>query len=81
MDSGSFVSGTWIPIAIIWGIPDSKPQGSGLHKQKFAGFPFMARAAQSSPNSKKFVPKTFSKSDISDLAIKFPAFIGDNSHS
>ena len=41
----------------------------------------MAGATQSGADSKKFVPKTFSKSDISDLAIKFQAFIGDNSHS
>ena len=84
MYSGSFVSGTSIPNPnylrdsgfqikprIIW----------SLQKQKFPGFPFMAGATQSGPDSRKFVPKTFSKSDISDLAIKFQAFVGDNSHS
>lgn len=82
MDYGSLLVELGFPIPIIWGIPDSKPQDSGLHKQKFPGFPsFMAVATQSGADSKKFVPKTFSKSDISDLAIKFQAFIGDNSHS
>ena len=82
MDSGSLSVELGFPITIIWGFPDSKPQDSGLHKQKFPGFPsFMAGATQSGADSKKFVPKTFSKSEISDLAIKFQAFIGDNSHS
>ena len=82
MDSRSLSVELELPITIIWGFPDSKPQDSGLHKLKFPGFPsFMAGATQSGADSKKFVPKTFSKSDISDLAIKFQAFIGDNSHS
>ena len=70
------------PIPIIWGITDSKPQDSGLHKQKFPGFPFMAGATQRGTDSKKFVPRKSSNwSDISDLAKKFQAFLGGNSHS
>ena len=41
----------------------------------------MTMTAPTGPDGKISAPKPFSRSDISDLAIKYQAFIGDNSHS
>ena len=74
MGSGSLSVELGFPIPIIWGIPDSKPQDSGLHKQKFPEFPFMARTAPSGPDGKNFVPKTVFKKWHFGFSHKIPSF-------